>query len=130
MDFFISVLVALHILGLAVIVGPFLLFMRAKSGFPTLLPLIGSIVQLVTGLGLVGLLEATDAEINHVKIAVKLLIAIVVFVGALIAFLRQRKVLATPGGAPEGAERKAIMPWFHVAGGFAFINVLVATLWR
>lgn len=128
MDFVINLLVALHMLGLAAIIGPFLLFMGKRSGFSMTWVFIGAITQLVTGILLVGVHEMIDTELNHVKIAVKLAVAIIAFVGALVGWLRLRKVPAT--GAPEGAERAAVMPWLHIAGGFAVINVLVATLWK
>lgn len=111
------VLLAAHILGLAAIVGAFFVQLRKKSDFALTPVLWGAIVQLVTGLALVGVREAGDLGVNNVKIAVKLGIALVVLVAAIVAVVQQRK-----GGR--------VQPWFHTAGGLAVVNVLVAVLWQ
>lgn len=112
-----SILLAAHFLGMAVIVGTFLVQMRKQSDFAVLPVLIGAIVQAVSGLALVGLAEAADVDLNYAKIATKLIIALVVLGAAIGAFVVQRR-----GGR--------IRPWFHAAGGLALINVLVAVFWR
>lgn len=111
------ILLAVHILGLAAIVGVFFVQLRASSGFRTDLLLGGAITQLVSGLALVGVREASDLGVDNIKIAVKLGIALIVLVAAIIAHVRQRK-----GGK--------VKPAFHAAGGFAVVNVLVAVLWQ
>ncbi|MDR9396176.1 hypothetical protein [Pontimonas sp.] len=115
-----------HFIGLAMIIGPFLLHLRSRSGYPFNWVLAGTIVQLVTGLVLTGLAEMRladdpDVAVDHIKIAVKTGVALVALTAALIGFLRQRGGLA-------GNERK-LMPFFHTAGGLAFIDVFVAVLW-
>lgn len=112
------VLLAGHVLGLAAIVGAFFVKMRANDGFPTGVVLAGALTQVVTGAALVGVREALpDAEVNHVKIAVKGAIALVVLAGAIVAHVQRRR-----GGNPK--------PGFHTAGGAAVVNVLVAVLWQ
>jgi hypothetical protein len=111
------VLLALHILGLSAIVGTFFVQLRAKEGFATGVMLAGAITQVVTGLALVGVREATDLGVNNVKIAVKLGLAVVVLVAAIVAHVQRRR-----GGK--------VKPAFHAAGGTAVINVLVAVLWQ
>jgi hypothetical protein len=111
------VLLAAHILGLAAIVGAFFVQMRAKTGFATGVVLGGAITQLVTGLALVGVRQASDLGVNNVKIAVKLGIAVVVLVAAIVAHVQSRR-----GGK--------VKPAFHTAGGLAIVNVLVAVLWQ
>ena len=110
------VLVAAHFLGMAAIVGSFFVQMRRKSDFVLGPLLVGAITQVVTGLALVGLAEATGDDFIYAKIAVKLTIAVVVLVAAILAVVTQRK-----GGR--------VQPWFHTAGGLAVINVLVAVFW-
>lgn len=112
-----SILVAAHLLGMAVIVGTFLVQMRKQTDFAVVPVLIGAIIQLVSGLGLVGLAEAADFDVNYAKIATKLIIAVLVLVAAILAVVMKRK-----GGR--------IKPWFHAAGGLALINLLVAVFWR
>ncbi|QCB98127.1 hypothetical protein E5206_15400 [Arthrobacter sp. PAMC25564] len=116
MDILKYILVFLHILGAAAIVGGW--FATFKK--PTILPvqLYGAIAQLVTGLALVGIAGATHDPLNNGKIAVKLLIAIVVLVAAIIGYRK-----ATSGaGVPTGLA--------HAVGGMALINIGVATLWQ
>ena len=113
-----NILLATHVFGLAIIVGPFILQMRKKEGFATGLVLTGAIIQLVTGVAMVGIGEAVlDRDYNSIKIAVKLGLAVIVLIGAIGGYLAQKK-------------GRRVNPWFHTAGGTAAINVLVAVLWR
>lgn len=121
----ISVLVVCHIVGLSLIIGSFALQMRRKQSFEFGTMLIGAITQLVTGLALVGLLQVADEDVNNAKIAVKTVFAVVVLVSVLVARSRQAKAL-TAGTS----EKKAALPFLHLAGASAIINVLVAVLWR
>ena len=116
MDILHSILLAAHLLGMAAIVGAFFLQMRRKSDFVLMPVLVGAITQLVTGVALVGVAEATDGDLIYAKIGVKLGIAVVVLVAAIVVVLKQRK-----GGR--------VQPWFHTAGGLAVVNVLVAVFW-
>jgi len=113
-----SILLALHVLGLASIIGTFFLQMRKDEGFGTRLVLAGAITQVVTGVALVGVGETVlDRDYNMVKIGVKLVLALVVLAAAIAAVVAEKR----------GARVK---PWFHVAGGTAVVNVLVAIIWR
>jgi len=79
----------------------------------------GARAQVVTGVPLVGLGEMTsDDPLNHVKIGVKLVIALAVAALTEIAAGRGRR------GRPVAE------PMVHGAGGLAVVNVLVATLWN
>jgi hypothetical protein len=110
-------LLAVHILGLAAIVGAFFVQMRANDGFATGVVLAGAITQVVTGLALVGVRQAGDLGVDNVKVAVKLVIAVVVLIAAIVAHVQRRR-----GGT--------VKPAFHAAGGLAIVNVLVAVLWQ
>ena len=97
---------------------------RWKGQFAFSVVLGGAITQLVTGLLLVGLAEMGgdhDGPVNYAKIGVKLTIAVVVFVAALLGFLKQRK--AGDGGGRE------LLPFFHIAGGLALVNTAIAVFW-
>jgi hypothetical protein len=117
MDILHSVLVALHLLGMAAIVGAFFVQMRRKDGFVIAPMLAGAITQVVTGVALVGLAEASDSDLIYAKIGVKLAVAVVVLAAVIVATVVQRR-----GGR--------VNPWFHAAGGLAVINVLVAVFWN
>ena len=116
-----------HFIGLAMIIGPFLIQMRAHTGFAFSWVLAGAITQLVSGLVLTGLAEMRlagneEMSLDHTKIAVKLVLALVIFVVALIAYLRQKKV-------PAGESQRHLLPFLHTSGALAIIDVVVAVIW-
>jgi FtsH-binding integral membrane protein len=101
-----------HFLGLATIIGAFFMQMRKRSGVDFRLIVIGAAVQLLTGLALIGLLYAQDESVNNTKIAVKLILALVVLVAALV-----------------GRKAKKQLPFLHTAGAAAIANVIIAVAW-
>jgi len=109
-------LFALHMLGLAAIIGGFFVQLRRKTDFVLWPLLAGSVTQVVTGLALVGIRQASGRETDFTWVGVKFVIALVVLVAAIVATVAQRR-----GGR--------VQPWFHAAGGLAVVNVFVATLW-
>ena len=117
MNIVINLLVVLHLLGMAAIIGGWL---AARSGSTSLAPLVwGARVQLITGILLVGMHEMSkdpDEALNHTKIGVKLLVAIAVAACAEIANARARKGEAKP-------------QLVDAAAGLTVLNVLVAVLW-
>ncbi|MET4001432.1 MULTISPECIES: hypothetical protein [Arthrobacter] len=115
MDFLRLVLVFLHILGAAAIVGGWL----AAFKTPTVSQWqwIGALTQLITGLLLVGLAEMGDGDVNNVKIGVKLIIALIVAVAAFIA----RRKIKNNQDVSKGLA--------HAVGGMALINIAVAVFW-
>jgi hypothetical protein len=54
----------------------------------------GSLTQVVTGLALVGVLEAEEAEVDNAKIAVKFALAMVI---ALLVFVNRKKSTVPDG---------------------------------
>ena len=119
MEYLYAFLVVGHFIGLAAIVGPFLLQMRKNGDFAVAAVFGGAITQLATGLLLVTVAELSGGDLNHMKIGIKLLIALLVFVAALLGWLRARKT---------GNDR-SIKKFFHTAGGLALINVVLAVFW-
>ena len=115
MTFLHAFLVFLHILGAAAIFGGWLA--NLKTPTVTQWQFIGAIAQLVTGLLLVGLAEMQDFEVNNIKIGVKLLLAIGVFVAALLGRKRVKAGQEVPTGLAHGT------------GGTALIAIAVAALW-
>ncbi|XGX79992.1 hypothetical protein LQK93_02812 [Terrabacter sp. BE26] len=117
MDLVYNILVALHLLGMAAVVGGWI---AVRAGRTVIAPILwGARAQLVTGLALVGVAEALNDEEHHVnnaKIAVKLVIALVVLAAAEIGAARGRK----------GRDTGSLL---DVAGGAAVVNVLVAAIW-
>ncbi|MFL6078601.1 MAG: hypothetical protein ACJ714_01600 [Ornithinibacter sp.] len=115
MEFLQNVLVVLHLLGMAAIIGS-ALFVARGAVTPALVW--GARAQLVTGILLVGLVQANEPdEVNNTKFGVKLAIAIAVVACAEIAAAKERK--------GQGARPQLVT----AAGVLALVNVLVAVLW-
>ena len=111
-------LVVIHLAGMAVLVGAFIINMKRKSDFPFTAMMWAAIVQLATGTLLVGLSYALDDAPDNFKITVKSLLATGALIAAIIGRKRQAK-----------GESK-LQPFFHTAGGFAVINLVIAVLWN
>ncbi len=80
MDFLYHLLVVLHLIGWAIVLGGTLVNLRTPPKIATGV-LHGILTALVTGILMVGIAESTDVlsyELNTTKIAVKLVVALVV----------------------------------------------------
>nr|WP_297427248.1 hypothetical protein [uncultured Actinotalea sp.] len=116
MDFARDLLLVLHIIGLASIIGGFLV--QTRSSQKRILPAMvhGALTALATGILLVGVAEMSDRDLPdqfHIKIGVKLVIALVI---AAIAWRRRK------------AESVSTGEWGAV-GGLAVVNVVLAVFW-
>jgi hypothetical protein len=104
-------LVVLHFIGLAALLGGWIVQMSAPTKVVNRAMLDGSFTQLATGLALVGIAEAAlDHEVNHMKVGIKLLILLVITVLAWV----NRKKESVPVGV-----------WGAI-GGLTIVNVIVA----
>lgn len=92
MDLLRDFLVFLHFIGLAALFGGLFVQLKADPRVVNNAMLHGIATQLVTGLLLVGVLEADDAEVDNAKIGVKLLVALVI---GVLVWVNRRKTLAT-----------------------------------
>ena len=117
MDIVLNFVLILHFVGLAGIIGGWLATIRAPHVNKAILH--GSILQVVTGLLLVGLREMQEGgdPLNHMKIAVKLIIAIVILVVAIVGVRKEAKA--------QGSTATLA----HVAGILGIVNVAIAVLW-
>ena len=118
MDILRTILLILHFIGLASLLGGFLVQVKAiTAGRGVVLPAMvhGALTQLVTGVLLVATIQMGDLfELNNLKIGVKLLITIVITV---LVFVYRKK-----SPAPS---------WVLWAiGGLTVANVIVAAAWR
>ncbi|MDT0443644.1 MULTISPECIES: hypothetical protein [unclassified Streptomyces] len=116
MEPLINIFLALHIIGIAALLGGFLGQVKAmKGGGARMTPgmLHGALTMLVTGLALVGLNQADDQEVNNTKIAVKLVVLLVITV--LVYIKRDDERVETPV--------------FGAVGALTVVNIFLATLW-
>ena len=107
-----GILVVLHLLGWALVLGGLATRMR-KPEIPAGV-LHGALTALVTGILLVGAIEMGGGDVNQVKIAVKLLVAIAVVV---LVWRGQRQPSVTTG-------------YLGAIAGLTVLNVVIAVLWR
>ncbi len=110
-----NLLLVLHLLGWAVVLGGVLVSMRDPK-IPTG-ALHGALTALVTGILMVGVKEMSDdlADPNMVKITVKLLIALVV-----------TALVVVGGRRPE----KVTTGFLGAIAGLTVLNVAIAVLWH
>src|SRR5690606_30598798 len=112
-----NVVLALHIIGVASLLGGVLVQISAiKLGKTRILPAIlhGAWTMLVTGVILVGLQYPLGHDVDNVKIGVKLVILAAILVIALMN--RKRETLAG-----------WVLP---VLGGLTVANIVIATVWK
>jgi peptidoglycan/LPS O-acetylase OafA/YrhL len=116
MDVLIHILVALHIIGIASLLGGFLTQMKAMGqGTARFVPamLHGALTMLVTGVLLVGLNQADDQPVNNIKIGVKLALLIVIL--GLVYVKRDEETVEKP--------------LFGLVGALTTVNIFIAVLW-
>jgi hypothetical protein len=114
-----NLILVLHFIGLASVVGGFLVQMKSldKGVNPAMLH--GALTQLVTGVLMVGIVESgiylpyEGFTIDNAKIGVKLLLTVVITV---LAFVGRKRV------APQVGLWGAI-------GGLSIVNILIAVFW-
>ncbi len=93
MDLARDIVLILHFVGLASLLGGFLVQMKPKEKVVNAAMFHGALTQLVTGLLLVGIREMGDGEVNHMKIGIKLVLLLVI--GALVLVHRKRGSVST-----------------------------------
>ncbi|GAA2087235.1 MULTISPECIES: hypothetical protein [Brevibacterium] len=111
------ILLFLHLLGMALIIGGYFANVKAPRVIPGMLH--ASFLQLLTGLALVGVAEMGPGDVDHAKIAVKLVLALAVTV---LALLGNRREKAAPGeGTSAGLAHGTVVA--------AVAAVAVAVFW-
>lgn len=114
MEILTHLLVAIHVVSAAAIVGGW--FAHFRNPTVTVSQWYGAIGMIVSGIVLFGI--AMTGEPNHMKLGVKFLIGVIVFVAALLGQRRRNRGEAVPKGLA------------HAVGGLGLINILVAVLWE
>ena len=114
MDFLRDVLLFLHFIGLAALFGGAFVQIATRPRAVNNAMFHGILTQLVTGILLVGVLEAGDHHVDNAKIAVKLVVALVI--GVLVWMNRKKESI------PDGL-------YFGIFGLTA-LNIAVAVFWH
>ena len=115
MEFLYNLIVVLHFIGLASLLGGVIVQMSSAEKGVNPAMLHGALTQLVTGVLMVGLAEsgAVDEDLDMTKISVKLLVVLVITV---LAFVGRRKPLPQKG------------LWATI-GALTLLNVVIAVFW-
>lgn len=110
-----GLLLVVHFIGLSAIIGGVLVQLRSQERRIDAFVMHGAWTQLVTGVALVGIVEAMDDyDVNHVKIAVKLLVLVAILA---IAFVFRR--------------RPSVPTWAWTGiGALTVLNIAIAVLWK
>ncbi|MEO3974136.1 hypothetical protein [Streptomyces sp. CAU 1734] len=116
MDVLINIVVALHIIGIASLLGGFLTQMKAMAaGTARFTPamLHGALTMLITGVALVGLNQADGQTVNNIKIGIKLALLVVIL--GLVYVKRDEETV-----------EKGLLA---AVGGLTVVNIFIATVW-
>ena len=111
-----NIVVFLHIVGAAMIVGIWIGNMKKPTVHPRQFD--GAALQLITGIVMMGLIPALDMDANYFKLGIKFAIALAV---GVLAFIGRRKY-------KKGEDISKGLA--HSVGGLALLNVAIATLWN
>lgn len=117
MDILIGIVLILHFVGLAALLGGVLVQVKdtiAGKGRIIAAMIHGALTQLVTGVALVGLLQASGGDVDNTKIAVKL--AVVIVITVLVFVYRKKQPLAS------------WVVW--LVGALTLANIAIAVLWH
>ena len=138
MEILLSVLLFLHLLGMAIIVGGYLINAKSPRVFPGMFH--AACLQLVTGIAMFGILEANHAGSTdlRIKLSIKFVLAVIVTVTAFLGN-RQEKAAkadsAAVGSASAAGTQTAqtvVAPsatMAHLTFGAALLAVVVAVFW-
>ncbi|WP_258805617.1 hypothetical protein [Pseudarthrobacter sp. NS4] len=111
-----NIVVFLHIVGAAMIVGIWIGQMKKPTIHPRQFD--GAMLQLLTGVALMGLIPALDMDANYFKLGIKFAIGLAV---GVLAFIGSRKYKKGEGISKGLA---------HGVGGLALLNIAIATIWN
>lgn len=114
MEFVRDALLFLHLLGMASLVGGALVQLSARERAINPAMLHGASTQLVTGVLMVGVVQALENDVDIVKFTVKAAVALVVM------------VLVVVGRRTATVSERV----FFGVVGLAVVNVAVAVFWR
>lgn len=117
MDILIGIVLILHFVGLASLLGGVLVQIKdtiAGKGRIIAAMIHGALTQLVTGVLLIGILEMVGADLDMAKFGIKLVVVVVITV---LVFLYRKK--------------QPVASWVvWLIGALTLANIAIAVLWR
>jgi hypothetical protein len=112
-----SLLLFLHIVGAAMIVGYWIATIKEPTIHPRQRD--GAFLQLLTGIAMMGIVPfMPDADPNYFKLGIKFAIGVAVAVLAVIGARKVKKGEPVTTGLAHGV------------GGLALVNIAIATIWN
>lgn len=117
-------LLVIHIVGTSAIVGAFIVQMPWRKAFDFAPMLVGSIVQIVSGCGLIAVRKFAELSVPEVKMIVKMALALVILAIVIVALVRQRRLRR------DEESDAALRPVVYAVGVIAIANVVVALAWH
>jgi hypothetical protein len=109
-----QLLLLLHLIGFAALFGGFLVQTRSREPEINAAMLHGSYTMLVTGIALTVLIEMGDDPVNHIKIGIKLAVALIITVLVII----NRRFASIPRGL------------WALLGALTLLNASLAVIWQ
>ncbi len=131
MKFLNELIVVLHLVGRAAIVGGWFAVRHDRRIIPSIVW--GARAQVITGLILAGIASMDkDDPPNHMKIGVKLGVALAVLGLAEVANVRQRRAAAAApvAGSPSPVATASVGSLVDGVFWLTVLNVAIAALWR
>jgi hypothetical protein len=109
-----QILLLLHLIGFAALLGGVLVQLRSKEPEVNAAMLHGSLTLLITGLSLVIVEETGPGPVNYVKVAIKLVVSAIV----VLLVVKNRKFASIPRGL------------WGLIGGLTIVDAAVSVLWQ
>jgi hypothetical protein len=116
------ILLIVHLLALAAIIGTYLMQFQLRSGFELRVILVGACVQFVSGLGLVVVRTLTEPDLRLGGAIGKAIVTTALLVVVIVAVVKQstaRRERRTDAG---------VRPLLHAAGAGAVVSLAIAVL--
>jgi hypothetical protein len=109
-----QILLLLHLIGFAALLGGVLVQLRSKEPEVNAAMLHGSLTLLITGIALVVLEEIGPGSVNYAKVAIELVVSAIV----VLLVVKNRKFASIPRGL------------WGLIGGLTIVNAAVPVLWQ
>lgn len=121
MEIAISVLIFLHVVGAALVFGIWVANFKKAIVVPGQFH--AAMLQVLTGFALFFIYMSQGMDMNHMKMGIKIVIALII---AVAAFAGQKKYKTARATGDLSLARN--IPLAHTVGGLALVNIALATI--